>query len=117
MDSSVKFVPYDGDSYGLQVNENYLVFRWTGSGKVLFSVTRKGDAAYAHFVSDKGGLKHIKQAFNEFIEFTFWLFDWCKMVLATTDKPSIGRVLLKCGFSRVAESEGVTLYMRWNDGR
>lgn len=92
---------------------DYLVFRWTGPGKILFSVTRKGDAAYCHFYSDRSGLRHIKPAFNAFSAFVFDLFDWCKMIITTVKgRPSIERVLAKCHFVPFAVAPDATAYMR-----
>lgn len=115
MDSCLKFLPFDGDTESLLVNQNYLVFRWVGPGKILFSVTRKGDAAYCHFCSDRDGLRHTKQAFNDFVSFVFYLFDWCKMIIASVvEKPSIERLLVKCGFQLFATvpKKRATVYMR-----
>lgn len=112
MDSPVMFVPCRGEP-SLFSTADYLVFRWQGEGKIIFSVSRKGNAAYCHFHSDKAGLRHIKPAFNAFCEFVFWLFDWCEMVIATVrGRPSIERVLIKCGFSPFAQADDVTAFMR-----
>ena len=117
MDSdSVKFEPYQGDLMGLTTNDNHLVFRWVGPGKILFSVSRRGNAASCHFASDRTGLRHLKQAIDDFVLFVFWLFDWCIMVLAQVSKPSVGRVIEKCGFSAVADCKEGTIYMRPKDG-
>ena len=61
MDSHLSFQPYAGDLMGLTTNENHLVFRWNRDDcKVLFSASRRGNAASCHFASDKRGLRHIK---------------------------------------------------------
>ena len=114
MDSDrITFMPWDGPTYGLYSDENYLVFRWIGKGTILASVSRRGDAACAHLYSDKIGLRGLKQAINEFVEFALWLFDWCKMVLAQITKPSIERVVRKCGFNYVGEdAKGIKVYER-----
>lgn len=112
MDSPVKFSPYDGDLMGLYVDPNYLVFRWHGPGKVLFSVARRGNAASCHFSSDKNGLRYIKTAISQFVDFVFWLYDWCTMVLAQVERPSVGRLISKVGFMPVAEAGDKTVYVR-----
>lgn len=94
----VKFEPYEGDMIGLVSNSNHLVFRWYRTDcKILFSVSRRGDAASCHFASDKAGLRHVKEAIDDFVRFVFWLFDWCRMVLAQVERPSVGRLIEKCG--------------------
>lgn len=112
MDSPVNFSPYSGDLIGLCVDENHLVFRWHGPGKVLFSVSRRGNAASCHFASNKQGLRYIKKAVDEFVEFVFWLFPWCIMILAQVKRPSVGRLIEKVGFARVADIEEFTVYAR-----
>jgi len=113
MDSSLDFYPYSGDLMGLPANENHLVFRWNREGcKVLFSVSRRGKAASCHFASNKSGLRYIKEAVDKFVEFVFWLFDWCIMVIAQVSKASVGRLIGKVGFQPFADCEEGTLYMR-----
>ena len=72
--NTVMFEPYHGDLMGLEANENYLVFRWMNSDcKILFSVSRRGDAASCHFASDPKGLRLVKQAIDDFTDFVFFL--------------------------------------------
>lgn len=105
-------MPYHGYLMGLPTDENHLVFRWIGPGKVLFSVAQKGLAASCHFASDKKGLRHLKQACDEFVKFVFFLFDWCKMVIAHVGKESIGRLIMKIGFVPLGDSDHGTVYVR-----
>jgi len=114
MDSdSVKFEPYQGDLMGLTTDDNHLVLLWTGPGKVLFSVSRRGNAASCHFASDRTGLRYLKQAIDDFVLFVFWLFDWCTMVLAQVRKDSVGRLIKKVGFLPVADIDDITVYARF----
>jgi len=110
MDSRLKFIPYDGDMWGLTHNKNYHVFKWL-DGDVLFSVARLGNGATCHFAAKD--LRCIKEAINEFVEFVFYLFDWCTMVLAIIEKPSVKRIVLKCGFEKLNDS----VYIRPNYGK
>jgi len=115
MDSTLAFTPYSGDLIGLPVNKNHLVFRWNKPNcKILFSVSRRGSAASCHFASNKPGLRYIKQAIAAFVQFVFWIFDWCIMVIAQVNTPSVGRLIEKLGFEAFADCEEGTLYMRQN---
>lgn len=116
MTQAAKFVPYNGYLMGLPTDENHLVFRWIGEGKVLFSVAQKGLAASCHFASDKKGLRHLKQACDEFVTFVFFLFDWCKMVIAQVERPNVGKMIEKIGFSRIARTPKGLIYVRYKDG-
>lgn len=117
MDSvGLEFIPYDGDLMGLAVNENHLVFRWNRPDcKVLFSVTRRGNAASCHFASDSNGLRHIKEGITAFVNYVFWLYDWCTMVIAQVSRPSVGRLIEKVGFIPFADCDEGTIYMRPKD--
>lgn len=112
MDRLVMFRPYAGYLMGLYTDENHLVFRWSGPGKILFSVSRRGDAASCHFASDKAGLRHLKKAIDQFVDFVFGLFDWCTMVIAQVKSGSVGRLIKKVGFSAFAKGTEYTFYMR-----
>lgn len=107
-----KFVPYNGYLMGLEADENHWVFRWKGEGKVLFSVTQIGEAVSCHFASDKKGLRHLKQACDEFVKFVFFLFDWCKMVIACVSVESVGRMIQKIGFIPFATADDAVFYMK-----
>ena len=110
--ASLDFAPYEGDLMGLITDQNHLVFRWQGPGKVLFSVSRRGSAASCHFASDTPGLRHLKKAIDAFVLFVFWLFDWCTMVLAQVKRPSVGRLIEKVGFMPVTTIGDITVYAR-----
>jgi len=107
-----KFYLYDGDLIGLPTNENHLVFRWDGPGKVLFSVTQQGLAANIHFACDKKGLRYLKKALNQFVVFVFDNLEWCKMCIGHIGKESIGRLIKKIGFVYICSSELGTIYVR-----
>jgi hypothetical protein len=108
-----RFYEYEGDLMGLAQDDNHLVFRWIEPGcKVLFSIARLGDGASCHFASDTAGMRKLKQAINEFCNFLFRKYDWCTMVLAKVNKPSVGRTIKKCGFVRVGSLADVTAYAR-----
>jgi len=118
--NTVMFAPYGGDLIGLPTDSNHLVFRWARDGcKILFSVTKRGLAASCHFASDKAGLRHIKQAINEFSTFVFDLFKWCTMILAVVAKDSIGRLITKCEYTPIGQLSdvdgGEIVYMRVRD--
>lgn len=114
----IKFKPWHGKTYNLATNENHLVFRWIdNSCLILFSVCKKGDSASCHFYSNKPGLRKLKRAINDFCEFLFYSFDWCKIILANTFKSSgVGRLISKVGFIPAAESKDTILYVRLRDG-
>jgi hypothetical protein len=112
MDSSVNFSPYTGDLMGLPVDENHLVFRWNGPGKILFSCAKQGDAITIHLASNKNGLRYLKKAVDDFVQFVFWLFDWCTMVIGKIATPSVERIAQKTGFVLLGRCDKGAIYMR-----
>lgn len=112
-DCVMEFAPYEGDLMGLLVDENHMVFQWLRYDcKILFSVSRRGNAASCHFASDKAGLRLLREAMNSFAEYVFWLFDWCTMILAQVERPSVGRLIKTIGFLEVAQADDVIVYAR-----
>lgn len=109
------FALYRGDDLmGLAVNENHLVFAYQGKlpelGRILFSVTRRGQAALVHFASNNKALKAVKDACRQFMDFVVWLFPWCKMILACVTKNSVERLVKKLGYKPVTELTNGRLY-------
>lgn len=109
----IEFAPYDGDLMGLAVTPNHVVFRWNVDFcHILFSMTQQGRSANCHFASDRAGLRHIKTAIDRFVRFVFSRCDWCRMVIANVKRPSVERVVSKCGFRWVAEVDDMQVYAR-----
>ena len=109
----IRFVPYFGEVNHVSHPENYLNFKWMEPDcTVIYSATRQGNGATCHFTSDKRGLRKLEQALNEWCEFCFWLFDWCEMVIAKIDKPSIRRLAEQCNFEHVITKDDKSLYIR-----
>ncbi len=107
------FTPAKGDCLGLTCNDKHLKYQWVRDDcEVYFSVARLGNAASCHFSSDKPGLRNIKQAIDEFVGYVFSIFDWCTMVLANVKKPSVARIVEKCGFVKIAKHSDGIVYMR-----
>ena len=99
---------------GLPHDINHSLIEWGGPGRVIFSYCRRGNAISAHFSSDKTGLKYIKGAILDFIEFVRSGFPWCKMLLAVVKRGSVARMIRKLDFEYVATSDdGNNAYMRY----
>ena len=65
-----------------------------------------------HLASDRSGVKLLKQAVNEFADFLFDEFPWCKMIFAKPNKSSLERLLLKTGFKKVYTFDDCEVYAR-----
>ncbi len=101
-----------GDLLGVAFDENHIIVEWCANGKVVFSMERRGNALCCHFSSDKKGLRHIKQAINDFVELVRDKFDWCKMLIAIINKPSVERVVKKVDFCHIGFVGESKIYVR-----
>lgn len=106
------FTPATENLLGVLETENTIAFSWNGPGRVVVSFSQRGNSIAAHFASSKDGLRHIKTAINDFCLWAFNRFKWCTMVLAQIKKPSVARLVKKCGFFHVADIDGLTVYAR-----
>lgn len=107
------FTPYSGHLMGLPVTESHLVYRWNHPCcKVLFSVTRLGEAVSCHFSSCPKGVRHLKEAIDEWCQFVFQTLEWCTMVIAQVVKPSVARLIEKRGFKPVGKVDDIMVYAR-----
>ena len=118
----VHFAPYfpkdDEDLHGLYHDENYLVFKWL-AGDGYISLCQRGEhAACIHFSCAPKDLRKLHDAIEHAIEFSFWLFDWCTMLIAIVEKPSVGRFIEKHNFMPFADYyDGTEIaYMRLRNG-
>lgn len=106
---------------GLCTNENYFVFKWLrlGSG-IYFSATRRGDACSIHYTHKKKDAGNIQEAVIEFIDYVYWIFPWCKMILACipSNKENVKDLARSLGFELVAKEDGgdIEVFMRCKDG-
>jgi len=108
-----KFKVYAGDLIGLPTNEKHLNFRWnTSDCKILFSMSRQGNAASCHFASDKSGKENIIKAINEFVAFVFENFYWCNMILAKIKLNKIEQIVKQCNFIWALSTKDYELYVR-----
>jgi len=108
-DSAKPTTPTQHDR-GVIRDENYKVVEW--KGLVVFSYAQRGNAIMAHFAAGKDGLRSIKQAINDFVEWAFNEHEWCTMILAVIERSSVERVVKKCGFKRLNAHEDHKIYVR-----
>ena len=113
----MKFKPYFGDTGRLPTDSNHLNFVWLENRNLLASASRQGNAMSCHFTCDKEGMKKIKKAINEFCELMFWMFPWCRMILAKIKDKKIVNIVEDCGFEKILEVDNKYIYMRVKNGR
>ena len=79
---------------------------------MVFSFCKQGEAITAHFAAGKDSLRRVKEAIDDFVEWSLWAYPWAKMVLAVIGIKSVERIVKKVGFVYVSEAEGYQVYMR-----
>lgn len=104
-------IPLSGDDLGITSTENHILLEWRNRGKrVVFSATRHGNAMSCHFSSEKGSIRYLRIAIEEFISFVFDACDWCEMIVANMKQRSIRKLVEKCGFKMLDHLENGTFY-------
>lgn len=107
------FIEYTGNTESLPKNDSYIVFKYFDkSCKILFSVTRQGKAAVCHFYSDKPGLRKLKQAILCWCTFCFSIFNWCEMIVGLIEKPSVKRLVTRCGFENAGNFKNIYIMIK-----
>lgn len=105
-----------GSNLGVPKDENHLLSEWRGHGKrVVFSYAQMGKAMSAHFAAEPDSLRYLKESIEEFCEWVFFAFPWCRMILAFTGPKSIGRLCKKCGFEMLLSVDEAEIYVRYRD--
>lgn len=102
------------DLLGVTTSFNNMVVLWDGPGRVIFSFAQRGKSISAHFASNKEGLRHIKQAIDDFCEWIFYICEWCTMILAVikSKRLSVVRLVEKLDFSYVMTADDHIIYAR-----
>lgn len=107
--------PLSGDNFGIFKNSHYVVVQSSTrdeKDKVVFSFCQQGKAIVMHFATNKKGLRHLKPAIGEFINWAILSMPWCKMIIGVIERKSVERLALKFGFRAIHSQEGKTAYMR-----
>lgn len=104
--------PFSGNDLNVPRDDNHILCEWRGNGRIVFSFSMMGNAISAHFASGPKSLRYIKGAIEEFSDHIKVFFPWCTMILANIDRPSVIRLVKKCGFGYVASYGKCTVYAR-----
>ena len=108
-----RFLPYQGDTMDLVLDENYTVYKWNEPDCVMiFSVARRGQAANIHFDCDMAALRRVREAIGEFCEYLFSDLQWCTMIMGIIEKPSVVRSVKKIGFNHIGDIDNLKVYVR-----
>lgn len=111
MTAVTDFIPAIGDLRGLPTDQNHINVKWA-SGDVWFSYSRRGEAISMHFSAGKSWRRQIRLAANQFCEWIFLMYPWCRMILAIIGPKSVVKLASSCGFLFVASRNGRTYMAR-----
>ena len=101
------------DLMGAAFDHNHTALGWNEKGKVVFTFARRGNALDCHFAADRKALRHIKEAISDFIAWVRKNIKWCKMILASTNRKSVIRVVTKLKFQYVTSQDHCKIYVRY----
>lgn len=105
--------PLHGDDCDVFTDADHEMVEWAdGKCRVVFSYSQVGKAISAHFACRQAGLRKVKTAINEFCEWAFYAYEWCRMIYAVVDTNSSRNVVKKCGFDYLTTRNGYDIYVR-----
>ena len=99
------------DWLGVAHDDDHFVVRWE-KAPVFFSCCRKGNAISAHFSAAAPSVRLLKEAIEEYCRWAFECLPWCRIILACIVKPSVIRLVKKCGFNYLETHGDLQIYMR-----
>lgn len=103
-----------GPDLGVAKIPEAMLVEWReGSGRVVFSYARQGNALSAHFACGKESLRMVKDAINDWCEWALWAYPWAEMIFAVIGIKSVERIVKKCGFEFLTEREGFRVFVRY----
>jgi hypothetical protein len=103
-----------GDDLGVPRIPECMVVEWAeGNNKVVFSYAQQGKGITAHFAAAKKSLREVKTAINDFCEWVFWAYPWCRMIFAVIGIKSVERLVQKCGFKFLTAKGPYQVYARY----
>jgi hypothetical protein len=103
-----------GPDMGVAKLPTCLLVEWVeGDQRVVFSFARQGQGISAHFAAGRESLRAVKPAIEDFLEWVFATYAWCRCVFCMTKRPSIERIVTRLGFLYLTDAEGLKIYVRW----
>ena len=96
---------------GIPCDDDHLFFSW--KGKVFFSATRRGGFLDCHVAAKGVNKLLLREAINQFCQFAFSTYAWCKAVTACVKLKSVKNLCLNCGFVKVMDLNECEVMMKW----
>lgn len=103
-----------GNDLGVPRNENYLVVE-SENPRIVFSYAQKGQAITLHFACPPESLRDLRNGLNQFCDWLFYAYPWCRMIFGFINKPSVERMVVKIGFDKLMEIDEGAIYIRLRD--
>ncbi len=100
------------DPKGLWISPGYTYWRWV-EHEVYVSLIREEDALFCHFSAGKQAVRYIGEAIEEFCALISAIMPWCNKIMACIKRPSVERLVKRCGFIHVIDHEYLKVYARF----
>lgn len=88
-----------------------LFYSW--KGKVFFSANARGDTLECHIAARGRNKLYLRQAINQFCQYMFMSYPWCKKIAANVNKNSVKNLCLKCGFVKLIDFDDCEVLVKW----
>lgn len=86
---------------------------YSWKGKVFFSATMRGDTLDCHVAAKGRNKLLLREAINQFCQYVFFTYAWCKKIAACVKMKSVKNLCLKCGFVKIADINKHEVLVRW----
>ena len=86
---------------------------YTWKGKVFFSANARGDTLECHIAAKGKNKLFLRQAINQFCQYMFMTFAWCKKITANVKMKSVKNLCEKCGFIKLADIDNCEVMALW----
>ena len=102
-----------GPDLGVPRIDECMLVEWTeADARVVFSFAKLGNGMTMHFAAGPESLRELKTAIEDFIEWTFWAFEWCELIFGIIGPQSVERLATKCGFKYLCPKGPYQVYVR-----
>lgn len=101
----------DAADMGIPYDRNHMFYSW--NDKVYFTATMRGDTLDAHLAAKGKNKRFLRAAIHDFCLYAFKNYKWCKKIAACVKLKSVKNLVIKCGFTSIAEFDDCEVFAIW----
>ena len=96
---------------GIPHDDKHIFFSF--DGLVFFSATMRGDTMDCHIGAQGRNKRFLRVAVNQFCEFIFTNYAWCRKIAACVKLESVKNLCLNCGFVKIGDYKNYEVFAKW----